>query len=221
MFNSIQSHALSHILGKDYEKVYNKPAKENIDIGKAFHEFSKSIYTENGELINKSFEVLGDDWRALADKKNKTEEECIKLNNEYKAAFKNFGKSYTDFIDKTFGNGDGKLDQKEYEAFESEEIPEDYKSLKGVMEEVKQMQETAFKRLDLNKDNVIDAEEISSYLYVMDYATEPGKAKGLNSKISSFDIDTNSGQLGAKGERFLDAQLKVAYRRLFGKQIAE
>lgn len=220
MFNSIQSHAVKHILGvNSNDKPKSVPS--DINIGQAFHQFTKEIYTEDGSLINKSFEVLGDDWRALADKKNKTDEEYAKLDNEYKTAFKNLGKSYTQYIDKHFGNGDGKLEKAEYEAFESEEIPPEYKLDAGVMQEVKQMQENAFNRLNLNKDKYIDEEEMTSYLYVLDYATEPGKAKGLNGKISSYDIDTNSGQLGAKGERFLDGQLKVAYKRLFNKDAAE
>lgn len=223
MFNSVQSHAISHILGRGSSQTSSVPAQQNTDlkIGEAFHKFTKSSYTSEGELIKKDFEVLGDDWRKLAGKQGKTDAELQKLDTEYKNAFTKLGKSYIEYIDKSFGNGDGVLTQAEYEAFENETIPEEFKNDAAVMAEVKQMQQNAFNHLNLNKDDKIDAEEMASYLYVLDYATEEGKPKGLNGKISSYDADTNSKQLGRKGKIFLDTQLAYAYNALFGKKAAE
>ena len=75
-----------------------------------FEEFSN----ENNDSTT-SFEVLGDDWRKLVGKEDKTDEEKAKLDKDYKTAFANLGEQNVKYIDEAYGNGDGILTKDEFE----------------------------------------------------------------------------------------------------------
>ena len=133
---------------------------------------------------------------------------------------KNTGFAYHAYIDKAFGDNNGLIDAEEYEAFEYEGIPEELKADEEVMQQIKEMNNIAFNRLDLNKDGQIDYQELSAYIHAMDFGTEDGKSNGLNGKISAFDFMTNSLALSKAEKSKLDEKLAYAYNALFGKKVA-
>lgn len=188
---------------------------------------------EKGEEINKTFKEMGngnkeislkitdDNWRKLASKQNKTEEEKQTLDTQYKKAVKSLGQSYTEYIDGEYGDNNGAIDKQEYETFEKADVPEELKSDEESMKEVQEYIENAFKKLDLNKDGKLDSEEISAYMHAMDFGTEDGKSNGLNGEISAFDYNTNSIALSKPESPKLDEKLAYAYKALFNKDVAK
>ena len=171
------------------------------------------------DLINEDVElqITDDNWRALAGKKDKTDAEKQQLDTQYKTNIKTLGRAYTTYIDKTYGNGDGVLSQDEYTKFEETIIPEILKD----DPEAAQLPSNAFKHLDLNKDGSIDHEEMSSYLYAIDFGTEEGKSNGSNGKISAYDFMSNSIALGKSEKNMIDQKLAYTYNALFGKKPVE
>lgn len=200
------------------EEVESEEFIQGQKISDKFKEMSD--FDENGNVKNISLEITNDEWRQLASKKDKTEAEKQQLDTEYKQAVHNTGFAYHAYIDKAFGDNNGLIDAKEYEAFEYEGIPEELKADEEVMQQIKEMNNIAFNRLDLNKDGQIDYQELSAYIYAMDFGTEDGKSNGLNGKISAFDFMTNSLALSKAEKSKLDEKLVYAYNALFGKKVA-
>lgn len=182
---------------------------------------------EKGEEINKTFKEMGngnkeislqitdDNWRKLASKQNKTEEEKQTLDTQYKNGVKLLGQAYTEYIDGEYGDNNGTIDKQEYEAFEKADVPEES------MKKAKEYIENSFKKLDLNKDGKLDSEEISAYMHAMDFGTEDGKSNGLNGEISAFDYNANSIALSKSESPKLDEKLAYAYKALFNKDVAK
>ena len=199
-------------------EVESEDGKRGREIDKKFKEMGE--FGEDGKVKDISLDITGDEWRALAGKKNKTAEEKQQLDTQYKSAVKNAGFAYHAFIDEKFGNNDGVIDEAEYTAFEDEAVPDELRNDEEAMAQIKEMSHIAFNRLDLNKDGKIDYEEISVYLHAMDFGTEDGKSNGLNGKISAYDFMVNSLALSKKEKSSLDDKLKYAYNALFGKKAA-
>lgn len=199
-------------------EVESEDGKRGQEIDKKIKEMGE--FGADGKVKDISLDITGDEWRALAGKKDKTAEEKQQLDTQYKSAVKNAGFAYHAFIDEKFGNNDGVIDEAEYTAFEDESVPDELRNDEEAMAQIKEMSHIAFNRLDLNKDGKIDYEEISAYLHAMDFGTEDGKSKGLNGKISAYDFMVNSLALSKEEKSSLDDKLKYAYNALFGKKAA-
>lgn len=204
--------------GNEVHEVETEDGKRGAEIDKKFKEMGE--FAENGKVKNISLDIVGDDWRALAGKKDKTDEEKQQLDTQYKSAVKDLGLAYHAFIDEKYGNNDGLIDENEYAAFEDAAVPDELRSDEESMKLLKEMSSIAFNRLDLNKDGKIDYEELSSYIHAMDFGTETGKSNGLNGKISAYDFMVNSLALSKSEKSMLDKKLAYAYNSLFGKKAA-
>ena len=159
-----------------------------------------------------SIDILGDNWRALASKKDKTEADYAALDEQYKTGMFNMGKARVRTIDKS---GDGLVSKDEF--FESEQIPASLNGSERI--QAIQMKENAFQHLDQNKDNHIDAKEMAAYFSVIDFDVRKG---GLNGKISVYDYFCQSLLLAKDKQdekaKILDNNLKNAYNRMFGQK---
>ena len=183
----------------------SEEAKKGEAIDKKFKEMGE--FDESGKVKDISLNLVDDEWRKLAGKKDKTEAEKQQLDTQYKTAVKNLGCQYTAFIDAKYGNGDGVVDKDEYFAFEEAAVPQELKDDEASKADIEEMKEIGFNRLDLNKDGKIDNEELAAYIHAMDFGTEDGKSNGLNGKISAFDYLTNSLALSKKEKSSLDEKL--------------
>lgn len=200
------------------QEVQSESVKKGEEIYNKFKEMGD--YDENGNVKKTELELVGDDWRAFAGKKDKTDEEKKQLDTQYINAVKTAGSAYTEFLDAKFGNGDGVLNKPEYFAFEDESVPEELKSDEEAMKEVQQMKENGFRHLDLNKDGKLDKDEISAYIHALDFGTEDGQPHGLNGKISAFDFMVNSLDLSKETLGSLKEKLAYTYEKLTGKKPA-
>lgn len=200
------------------EKVQSESVKKGEEIHNKFKEMGE--FDENGNVKKVELEIVGDDWRELAGKKDKTADEVKQLDTQYINAMKAAGSAYTDFIDSKFGNGDGVLEKSEYFAFEEDGVPEELKSDEEAMKEVNQMKENEFRHLDLNKDGKLDKDEISAYFNALDFGTEEGQSNGMNGKISAYDFMVNSLDLSKEKLGSLKQKLAYAYEKLTGKKPA-
>lgn len=177
-------------------------------------------FDENGKVKDISVDITDNGWRQLAGKKDKTDADKKQLDTDYKESVKRLGLAYHTFIDKKYGDNNGLISKDEYTAYENAGVPEELKSDEEAMAQVKEITETGFNRLDLNKDGQIDYEELSAYIHAMDFGTEDGKSNGLNGKISAYDFMVNSLALSKKEKSKLDEKLAYAYNALFGKKVA-
>lgn len=200
------------------QPVQSEKVKKGESINQKFAEMSN--FDENGKIKDISLNITGDDWRKLAGKKDKTDAEKKQLDTEYKSSVKDTGAAYTAFLDTEYGNGDGVLNKDEYYAYEDASVPDELRDDDESMAQIKEMSEIGFNHLDLNKDGVIDKEEIASYIHAMDFGTEEGKSNGLNGKISAYDFMVNSLALSKAETSMLDKKLAYAYKALFGKKAA-
>lgn len=159
-----------------------------------------------------SIDILGDNWRALASKKDKTEADYAALDEQYKTGMFNMGKARVRSIDQ---DGDGLVNKDEF--FDSEHIPTSLRGPERI--QAMQMKENAFQHLDQNKDNHVDAKEMAAYFSVVDFDVRKG---GLNGKISVYDYFCQSLLLAKDKQdekgKILDNNLKNAYNRMFGQQ---
>ena len=116
--NSVQYGNVSAERGAQFVRFTEKiAADENAIIGKILN---GTITTEEQraaeyfKVTNQTFEVLPDEYRQLANKKNKTPAEIQKMKDMYKNGFLNFGASYIEHIDNEYGNNDDKLTVDEF-----------------------------------------------------------------------------------------------------------
>ena len=195
---------------------------EDYKLGEKLDTMFKAMgeFDENGKVKDISVDITDNGWRQLAGKKDKTDADKKQLDTDYKESVKRLGLAYHTFIDKKYGDNNGLISKDEYTAYENAGVPEELKSDEEAMAQVKEITETGFNRLDLNKDGQIDYEELSAYIHAMDFGTEDGKSNGLNGKISAYDFMVNSLALSKKEKSKLDEKLAYAYNALFGKKVA-
>ena len=171
----------------------------------------------HSEVANMSFDVAGDEYRALASKKNKTPEEIQRMKDLYKEGFLKFGTSYTAFLDKKYGNGDGVLTKEEYVNSEMQDIPEELKEFANPQDA-----ENVFSHIDLNKDGKISPEEMATFGSMVDMSVgqEGDKAGGVNGKIKACDLNANMANMikpsSTTGGRAMDNKMKTMNNFLFG-----
>ena len=200
------------------QQIENRDYKLGEKLDTMFKEMGE--FDENGKVKDISVDITDNGWRQLAGKKDKTDADKKQLDTDYKESVKRLGLAYHTFIDKKYGDNNGLISKDEYTAYENAGVPEELKSDEDAMAQVKEITETGFNRLDLNKDGQIDYEELSAYIHAMDFGTEDGKSNGLNGKISAYDFMVNSLSLAKPEKSKLDEKLAYAYKALFGKNVA-
>lgn len=172
----------------------------------------------HSEMSNMSFDVTGDEYRALAGKQNRTPEETQKAMQLYKDGFLKFGTSYTAYLDKKYGNGDGVLTKEEYISSEMQDLPKELKEFANPKDA-----ENVFSHIDMNKDGKISPEEMAAFGSVLDMSVglEGDKAGGINGKIKACDMNANMMNMvktsDTTGGRAMDNKMKTMHNFLFGE----
>lgn len=181
--------------------------------GADFKAFSQELSSSERPDLQKQFDVLGDDWRELANKKNKSEAEITRMQNEYQQGFLKFGESYMKHVDKTYGDGDGNLTEEEFVNSEISALPDEYKQ----DEEFTVMSKNAFTHIDINKDGIIDRKEMATFMSLQDMDVNNG---GINGRIKAYDMQSISLNMmkpsTEEGGKAMDTRMKSMYKFLFG-----
>lgn len=191
--------------------VQNTPPEGDLKTGEAVYKMIEEM--NKLEDMNAEITVTSDEWRALANKKNKTPEEITRMKNEHSEGMKKVGNSLTMYIDKKFGDGSGKINQAAFMKYQADGAPAEVLN----DPQFKLEQQNAFKRLDLNKDGAIDNEEMSAFMFALDY-DENNKSNGI---IKLNDYIANAESLGVSEPNILDKKLASTYGALYGKKPVE
>lgn len=167
------------------------------------------------ELANRSFNILPDSWRELANKKGKTQEEIARMAKEYEQGFTNFGNEYVKYIDAKYGNGDGILKENEYVNFEKGTVVEGADVTKDA--------KTIFAHIDLDKNGNVDAREMAAMMSMFDMSVglQGDKAGSINGKIKICDFRANMSNLikpsNTADGAAMDNKLKGMFGFLYGE----
>ena len=189
-------------------------------------EQQRNIDIRNGELTqseweqryeedtNKQFEVLTDEWRNLASKKNKTPEEIQRMQDLYREGFQNFGAEFVGYIDQEFGDGNGLLSQDEYINYEVSSLDKKDINELGVNPQVDTG--NIFAHMDRDKSGDVDAEEMAATLAMFDMDVKNG---GINGKIKVYDLNANVANMVkpsyTEGGAAMDEKVNMMYNFLF------
>lgn len=174
------------------------------------------------EVANRSFDILPDSWRELANKKGKTQEEIAQMAKEYQNGFTNFGAELVKYIDAKFGNGDGKLTEDEYVEYEVNGVNTTIgEQLDGV--DFEQDARNLFAHIDQDKNNHVDAKEMAALMSTLDMSVglQGDKAGGINGRIKVCDLNANMLNLikpsTTSDGAAMDAKIKGMYGFLYGE----
>ena len=170
------------------------------------------------EISNQTFEVLPDEYRQLALKQGKTSAEIERMKTIYKNGFLDFGESYLKYLDKKFGNGDGKLTRDEFIKSQLDESLEDHISI----DEQKIMANNVFDHVNIIKDDNIDKKEMAAMMSMFDMSIglNGDKGGGLDGKIKAVDYNGNIANLvkplSDQNGKAIDDKIKMMFNFLFG-----
>lgn len=220
--NAVQYGNVSAERGAQFVRFTEKiAADENAIIGKILNgtiTTEEQRAKEHFRVTNQTFEVLPDEYRQLANRKNKTPEEIQKMKDMYKNGFLNFSASYIKHIDSEYGNNDNKLTAEEFVKSQLDASMEDELS----MSEQRVMAENIFSHLDRNKDGVADKKEVASMMSMFDMSIghNGDKAGGIDGKIKVVDYNGKALNLvkpsSEEGGAAMDTQMDIMYNFLFG-----
>ena len=183
-------------------------------IGKNYEIFATRTGAAGQKAYQEQFVVLPDSWRELANKQNKTQADFERLDTEYKKGFINFGKSYIEHLDNTYGDGDGELTMDEYVKSQMAPLPDKYKK----DAEFIQAAINSFNNINVDGGKTINVKEMTALLSLFDMDVNNG---GLNGKIKVYDTLAYSLNLleDPKGDSGKKIQRKIAdrYVSIFSK----
>lgn len=185
-----------------------------VTIGANFENWLKTATTSYKEkdLRNKSFKVLGSAWDNLV----KSGASAKQLDNAYRNAFINFGKSYVEHLDKKYGNGDGKLTTAEYMNSELQALP----LKERIQPDVQQAARNMVNNINIDGDKYISIKEMTAVLSMFDKDCKNGN---LNGRINGYDYASCSMCLVEdKNNEYGQAirnKLTDSYNQLFGTNI--
>lgn len=220
--NAIQGGYVSGDSGAQFVKFTERiAADEKALLGKILNGYISSEEQRTQEhfrISNQTFEVLPDEYRLLADKKNKTPEEIEKMKDMYKNGFLNFGESYIKHIDGKYGNNDNKLTVDEFVKSQLDESIQGELSLN----EQREMARNIFEHLDINNDGVADKKEVAAMMSMFDMSIghNGDKAGKIDGKIKAVDYNGKALNLvkpsTEEGGAAMDSQMNIMYNFLFG-----
>ena len=124
---------------------------------------------ENAMKDGKGIKFVTDAWTKLANKENPTEEEQALRDESYKQSVANLGYSHTKYLDKEYGNGDGKMALSEITSYLAEKYPDIDKS------EINTYAQNILNTLDIDGNKEITGDEMTALLAYID-------EKGANNK---------------------------------------
>lgn len=185
------------------------PLEGNAQTGKAV-----AMMLDN-MLTNPNTEVgfTSDDWKTLANKPNKTPEDKKKLDSEYNTNIQKLGNSMTKYISESFAKG-GDIDLNAFMKFQSHGAM----NLSGLTSEqkaqLKTSYETAFTRLDINKDGKLDEREMSAFMHALDFDSN----NKMNGRITAADYYTAASTLDDPNQNLMDKKLNYCYNKLYGSE---
>lgn len=156
--------------------------------------------------------MVDDEWREMGHAAGDDPEKMKQVQEKYVELVKEFGAEYIQQLDKKYGDGDGKLSFEEFKKSEIFNMPEF--ANKDVLKRA--VYEAAFDTLDLNKDNNLDNEEITSLLAAMDY----DKEGNVNGRITINDYTRLSDELVTGSDQFVD-RLNALHTKFFGNEESE
>lgn len=185
------------------------PLGGNAQTGKAVAMMLDNMLTNpNGEIG-----FTSDDWKTLANKPNKTPEDIKKLDAEYNTNIQKLGNSMTKYISESFASG-GDINLDAFTKFQSNGAM----NLSGLTAEqkaqLKTSYETAFNRLDINKDGKLDEKEMSAFMHALDFDSN----NKMNGKITSADYYTAASSLDDPNQNIMDKKLSYCYNKLYGNE---
>ncbi len=221
--NSVRNDSnVSANIGEHFVRFTNKiGADENALLGNILNGTIKSEEQraeEHFRISNQTFEVLPEEYRILADKKNKTPQEIKKMQDMYKNGFLNFGGSYLKYIDGKYGNKDNVITVDE---FVKSQIDGELQDLIS-MPEQKEMAKNIFEHIDVNDDGVVDKKEVAAMMSMFDMSIghNGDKAGKIDGKIKAVDYNGRVLNLvkpsSEEGGAAMDGQMEIMYNFLFG-----
>ena len=189
--------------------VENTPLEGDAKTGKAAAQMLDNMLTDTNAEIS----ITSDSWRELAAKPNKSAEDIKQLNTEYNANIQKLGNSMTKYISETFANG-GDIDSAAFMKFQNSGAT-DLSGLTAEQQaELKNSNDIAFKRIDLNGDGKIDQKEMSAFMHALDF-DENNKMGGT---IKSEDYFRAASQLDDPNQNLMDKKLAYCYNKLYGNE---
>ena len=168
-------------------------------------EFSDSLKTQ------KEFSFVTDKWQELNAKEDLTEDEEAAVADAYRESAKELGKSYISYLDKEHGNNNGEMTLDEYTTYLIDTLVGPDASAEDKAN-VTQAAQEAFKKLDLNGSNTLDAKDMAAVMVYLATAID----NDVNGKINPQDYGNLQQQLISDSGQIVDA-LKPIYKRLFGE----
>lgn len=199
----------------------------NAELGEAFALSLNDMITQSGITNPKgeNYEVVSKNWRALADKPNKTPEELKKLDDTFKAEIRTLAESYLLFMARETRNLTGKLEYPQYEAYQLKYRFGHYASMNKpeYISAVKKQLRIAFAKIaghgEASNDNLIDKEDMAAFILALAIRSrrdEQGNFKGfdINGIIKPEEYAVNENNLFKPEDNLFSVKLRVAYRML-------
>lgn len=204
----------------------NLSAFANFELGEAFFEIVSKMVVKDGIPFSKigDFDIVSKDWRKLADKKDKTADECKKLDVDYKIEIRDLADSCMIYMGAKTGNKTYKFNLEDYKLFINQFNTAVKSSSEQADYELKI--QTEFKKLanhgESSGDNMIDRKDMAAYIYALDLKSEHDdndKFSGfiLNGKITPMNYAIAYRQLKEADDNMISFKLRQAYKNLFSE----
>lgn len=173
--------------------------------------------------------LLPDEWRTLASKPDKTDEDKTILNEQYKIALTEFASEYLTYIASVMNSNaiDGCISKDVFMNFLVEKKKKqladksmiDVSQLSaGFVQKIINEVSIIARRLLRGKDKeFIDKRDYAAYLYALDWSSEGPNKNKLNGIIEARNYSlTNALIVEDTEENLIDLKLKYGYKNLFG-----
>lgn len=165
----------------------------NAELGEAFAIIINDMVVQKG-ITNpdaEPFDITSKSWRNLAIKKDKTQDDIKKLDEDLLSTVRELAESYLLFIARQTGNITGKIDYNQYETYllkyrfgryKSEINPE-------YITKIKSQIKNAFDKIsacgEVSGDNLIDKNDMAAYIYALAMKSK----QDSDNKFAGFEID--------------------------------
>ena len=202
----------------------------NTELGEAFAYILADMVMQTGITNPKaeSFELVSPNWKKLAAKPDKTDEEIKKLDTDFRDEIDCLAQSYLLYMAKETRNLTGKLEYQQYEAFMLKYRFGRYDIMNQpeYMKKVKAQIRNAFNKISAHGeavgDNLIDKSDMAVFLYALATKTthdENNKFKGfeINGVITPEEYALNEHFLFEPEDNLMSIKLRIAYNVLNNK----
>ncbi|MBO5445947.1 hypothetical protein J6A34_00405 [bacterium] len=184
-------------------------------LGKNYEAFATRTGAAGRSAYQEQFVVLPDSWRELVKKPNKTQADIDRIDSEYKKGFINFGQSYIEHLDKTYGNDNGELTIDEFVKSQMAPLSDEYKNDAEFIQAAK----NSFHNINVDGGKTLNAKEITALLSMFDMDVEKGG--GINGKIKVYDTLSFSLNLiespNSESGKIIKERISERYQSIFSK----